>query len=59
MIIANNSFLSNSIRPNINDVGSIINLNDPGNVLLVNSLFEQNSGIMGTCVYYSELSKII
>ena len=59
MIIANNSFLSNSIKPNIYNLGSIINLNDPGNVSLLNSLFEQNSGIMGTCIYYSELSKII
>ena len=37
--------------------GSTIFLENPGNISILNCLFENNHGISGTCLSYSEISK--
>ena len=57
IVIASNNFVENQIIPNNDDsemMGSIIYLQDPGLIKIINSSFVENLGIMGTCIYYSE-----
>ena len=52
--ISFNQFLNNKAVENNIGIGSIINLNDPGSIFIENSLFQNNCGFLGTCIYYSE-----
>jgi len=59
-IIENCTFTTNSIQQNQQNLGSVIFLNNPGNLTIIYSNFEYNEGILGTCISYSETSyKII
>ena len=59
-IIENCTFTLNSIQQNQQNLGSVIFLNNPGNLTIIYSNFEYNEGILGTCISYSETSyKII
>jgi len=53
-----NFFISNGISFDIKNnnisLGSIIYLENPSNIFIENSNFFNNSGILGTCIYYSE-----
>ena len=59
IIIENCNFTSNTIQPNSQNLGSVIFLNNPGNLSIINSIFKNNVGILGTCIYYSETNKKI
>ena len=57
-LIKNNSFDSNWINYNgKNEYGSMIFLQDPGNISITDSQFLNNTGITGTCISYSESKK--
>lgn len=58
IIIANCSIIENLIQKNQTIMGSVIFLNNPGNISITFSNFQSNKGIMGTCIYYSELRKL-
>lgn len=58
--IENCRFNNNAIeKKEKDDLGSILFLNNPGNLTISFSNFEGNEGIIGTCIYYSETSKKI
>ena len=60
IILLNNFFISNGISfdiKNNNTLGSIIYLENPSNISIENSNFFNNSGILGTCIYYYESVK--
>jgi len=57
IIIENCNFIKNIIQQNILEMGSVLFLNNPGNLSITSSILEDNEGIMGTCIYYSETSK--
>ena len=56
--LLNNFFISNGIsfdiKNNTMSLGSIIYLENPSNISIENSNFFNNSGILGTCIYYYE-----
>ena len=55
IIISNNNLISNWITlSSSSSLGSIVYLTDPGAITIKNSIFQNNSGISGTCIYYSE-----
>lgn len=54
--IVNSTFSNNLIKENQAKTGSVIYLNRPGNVTIKNSIFQNNKGIFGACIYYSETS---
>ena len=54
-----NVFSNNSMANEKQIEGSVIFLENPGNISIVNCLFETNFGISGTCLTYSEISKFI
>ena len=56
--ILNNKYLNNMVQSSTQTLGSVIFLNNPGNVSITNSIFDHNQGIYGTCIYYSETSKL-
>ena len=56
ILIKNNKFLNNYVWSTTQPLGSTIALNNPGDISIINSIFENNSGIFGTCIYYSEES---
>lgn len=56
MIIENCNFTNNIIQPNKKNLGSVLFLDNPGNLSIASSNFESNQGILGTCIYYSETS---
>ena len=37
--------------------GSVFFLDNPGNISIIDSVFENNLGVTGACIFYSELSK--
>ena len=52
-----NSVFSNNTVANKNQIeGSVILLENPGNISIINSVFDNNIGISGTCLSYSETS---
>ena len=53
-----NNFFDNSIQNNIQSLGSVLYLDNPGNISITNCIFSKNIGIIGTCIYYSETSVI-
>ena len=55
--VENNVFLNNSIANQNQIEGSVIFLENPGNISIQNCLFQNNLGISGTCLSYSEISK--
>lgn len=55
--VRNNSFVNNSIRTNNYIYGSLIVLESPGIVKIMNNIFSKNAGILGTCIYYSDQGK--
>ena len=57
--IINSSFMNSSIKPlsPSQTMGSIFYLENPGNITIVNSFFNNNTGIFGSAIYYSELRK--
>lgn len=62
IIIENCHFLNNKIQNDENSqksLGSVLFLNNPGNLSLNKSSFISNVGILGACIYYSETSKKI
>ena len=59
ILVENCKFLTNSIMSNSENLGSVLFLNNPGNISIINSSFENNVGILGTCIYYSESRKIL
>lgn len=50
------NFTNNSILQNDQNLGSVLFLNNPGNISITFSNFENNEGILGACIYYSETS---
>ena len=53
--VTGNLFFKNYfVDSNKNEIGSVIYLEDPGNISIENSNFTNNIAIMGTCIYYSE-----
>ena len=53
----NNNFFNNSIiQKNAKNSGSVIYLENPGNISITNSIFSRNIGMFGTCLFYSETS---
>ena len=56
VIIENCNFTENSIQINEQNIGSVLYLNNPGNLSIISCNFEFNEGIVGTCIYYSETS---
>jgi len=59
IIIENCNFTNNIIQQNSQNMGSVIFLNNPGNLSIISSIFKNNVGILGTCIYYSETNKKI
>ena len=55
--IQNNVFSSNSMASQNQIDGSVIYLENPGNISIFDCHFENNLGISGTCLSYSEKSK--
>ena len=55
-IIDKCNFSNNLIKPNLQNLGSVIFLNNPGDIWIINSQFMNNVGILGTCISYSETS---
>ena len=56
IIIEKCNFFDNLINQNVQNLGSVLYLNNPGNISILYSDFERNEGILGTCIYYSETS---
>ena len=56
--VQNNVFSSNSMASQNQIEGSVICLENPGNISIFDCLFEGNFGISGTCLSYSEISKL-
>jgi len=59
VIIENCNFMKNIIPTNLQNpqnLGSVLFLSNPGNLSIIYSKFENNIGILGTCIYYSETS---
>ena len=55
IVLRNNIFYSNWIHADkAASIGSIIHLSNPGMISIQDSFFRNNSGILGTCIYYSE-----
>ena len=57
--IKNNLFSSNAVLSKKQTEGSVLLLENPGNILIFNSVFNDNFGISGTCISYSETSNFI
>ena len=55
--IQNNIFSNNFYANATQNDGSVIVLDNAGNVYIIDSHFEDNFGIFGTCLTYSETSK--
>ena len=55
--IVNSTFSNNLVEENPEKAGSVIYLNKPGNITIINSIFQNNKGIFGACIYYSETSR--
>ena len=55
--VQNNVFSNNSMVSQNQIEGSVIYLENPGNISIFDCLFENNLGISGTCLSYSEISK--
>ena len=55
--VQNNVFSNNSMANQTQIEGSVICLENPGNISILDCLFENNLGISGTCLSYSEISK--
>ena len=51
-----NQFSNNSISNKNKNEGSVLLLDNPRNIFILNSLFKDNIGIFGTCISYSETS---
>ena len=56
VLIENCNFKENSIQQNQQNLGSVLFFNNPGNLSITDSNFENNEGILGACIYYSETS---
>jgi len=56
VLIENCNFTENSIQQNQQNLGSVLFFNNPGNLSITDSNFENNEGILGACIYYSETS---
>jgi len=57
IVLLNNVFISNGIlfvKIDNMSLGSIVYLENPSNLSIQDSTFFNNSGIVGTCIYYSE-----
>ena len=56
--ILNTNFTSNSLIQNYSNdaVGSTLYLDNPGNITIFSCLFFNNTGILGSSIYYSETS---
>ena len=57
--IQDNVFSNNSIENTDQSAGSVILLDNPGNISILNSDFKNNFGISGSCISYSETSKLL
>ena len=57
IIIQSNVFSNNSITDQSQPSGSVLLLDNPGNISIIDSYFMNNFGIFGTCIFYSETSK--
>ena len=55
--VQNNVFSNNSMVRQNQIEGSVICLENPGNISIFDCTFENNLGISGTCLSYSELSQ--
>ena len=58
IFLLNNSFISNEISFQTNSLGSIIYLENPSTISIENYTFFNNSGIIGTCIYYLESNNV-
>ena len=57
--ITQNYFTKNWIHYNEQTTtGSIIYLDNPGMIIIQSSLFSNNIGVLGACIYYNEISQI-
>ena len=56
IFISTNIFTNNSMMSKSQVAGSVVFLDNPGNITIIGSLFENNLGILGTCISYSEKS---
>ena len=55
--IQNTDFSNNSVLASQNQIeGSVLFLENPGNISILNSFFKYNYGVSGTCMSYSETS---
>lgn len=52
-MIENNSFISNQVT-SFSSTGSVIYLENPSNITISSSLFINNVGVLGSCIYYQE-----
>ena len=59
IFLTNCTFFNNTVQENQKNLGSVLFLNNPGNSSIILNNFEKNKGVLGTCIYYSETSKII
>ena len=57
IIIQSNFFSNNSITDQNQPSGSVLLLDNPGNISIIDSFFTNNFVIFGTCIFYSETSK--
>ena len=54
--IRNNFFFDHSVQSKNQIEGSVLGLEDAGNISIFDSVFKNNFGISGTCLSYSETS---
>ena len=57
--IRNKFFFDHSVASKNQIEGSVLVLEDAGNISIFNSVFKNNFGISGTCLSYSETSNLI